>query len=131
MKLSRQEQLESHLERLRACERCPEMHRPVITGGAVLSEVLLVGQAPGPREGEIGRPFGWTAGRTLFEWFGRVGVDEVRFRERVYIAAVCRCFPGKKARGGDRVPSPTEIATGRDFAGSSARAQRRASGRHS
>jgi len=26
------------------------------------------------------------------------------------MAAVCRCFPGKNPRGGDRVPDPTEIA---------------------
>jgi uracil-DNA glycosylase len=26
------------------------------------------------------------------------------------MAAVCRCFPGKKATGGDRVPAPDEIA---------------------
>ena len=25
------------------------------------------------------------------------------------MAAVCRCFPGKNPRGGDRVPSPDEI----------------------
>jgi uracil-DNA glycosylase len=25
------------------------------------------------------------------------------------MAAVCRCFPGKKATGGDRVPSPEEV----------------------
>src|SRR5262249_33639033 len=29
---------------------------------------------------------------------------------RIYMAAVCRCFPGKKPKGGDRVPSPEEIA---------------------
>ncbi len=25
------------------------------------------------------------------------------------MAAVCRCFPGKKATGGDRVPAPEEV----------------------
>jgi len=92
------------------------MHRPVITCGPVLSKVMLVGQAPGPREGEIGRPFGWTAGRTLFQWFESIGVDEEAFRERVYIAAVCRCFPGKNSGGGgDRVPSRDEIGNCREW----------------
>jgi len=36
-------------------------------------------------------------------------VDEATFRTRVYMAAVCRCFPGKKTGGGDRVPDPGEI----------------------
>jgi uracil-DNA glycosylase len=31
-------------------------------------------------------------------------------RDRVYFAAVCRCFPGKKETGGDRVPDEDEIA---------------------
>ena len=83
---------------------------PVITGIPVNSKVILVGQAPGDREGELGRPFGWTAGKTLFKWFSSIGVDEGSFRQQIYIAAVCRCFPGKKPKGGDRVPSKEEIA---------------------
>ena len=83
---------------------------PVITGIPVNSKIILVGQAPGDREGELGRPFGWTAGKTLFKWFFSIGVDEGAFRQQVYIAAVCRCFPGKKPKGGDRVPSKEEIA---------------------
>jgi len=57
------------------------------------------------------RPFAWTAGKTLFKWFASIGLHEEAFRERVYMAAVCRCFPGKKPRGGDRVPDVQEIAT--------------------
>ncbi|MBK9029923.1 MAG: uracil-DNA glycosylase [Myxococcales bacterium] len=83
---------------------------PVVTGAAVLSPVLLLGQAPGAREGTAGRPFAWTAGTTLFRWFAGLGIDEPAFRERVYMAAVCRCFPGKGVKGGDRVPAPDEIA---------------------
>jgi len=86
------------------------MQKPVVTGGAVLSRVLLVGQAPGDKEPVLGRPFAWTAGKKLFRWFNEyTGIDEATFRSRVYMAAVCRCFPGKKATGGDRVPDPTEI----------------------
>ena len=75
------------------------------------SQVLLVGQAPGDKEPKLGRPFAWTAGKTLFRWFEEsCGLDEKRVRSTIYMAAVCRCFPGKKATGGDRVPSRTEIA---------------------
>jgi uracil-DNA glycosylase len=86
------------------------MAGPVVTGSAVASPVLLIGQAPGAREGAAGRPFAWTAGKTLFRWFAGIGLGEEAFRERVYMAAVCRCFPGKAAQGGDRVPAPDEIA---------------------
>lgn len=100
-----------HLVRdLRACQRCPRMKRPAVSGGAVASRVLLVGQAPGVKEPVLGRPFAWTAGKTLFRWFSEsCGIDEAAFRERVYMAAVCRCFPGKNKTGGDRVPDADEI----------------------
>ena len=85
------------------------MNRPVVAGEPVLSPVLLIGQAPGPHEGALGRPFAWTAGKTMFGWFDGIGLPEDKFRKRVYMAAVCRCFPGKASGGGDRVPSTEEI----------------------
>lgn len=83
---------------------------PVVSGGPVISKVMLLGQAPGAREGEFGKPFAWTAGKTMFKWFASVGLPEEEFRSRVYMAAVCRCFPGKNPKGGDRVPNKVEIA---------------------
>jgi uracil-DNA glycosylase len=103
--------IRSHQTRLGACRLCPDMIPPVIIGKAVCSEILLVGQAPGDREGELGRPFAWTAGKTLFKWFESIGVQEDVFREQVYMSAVCRCFPGKNPKGGDRVPDKSEIQT--------------------
>ena len=105
-----QRQLDDLVTRLRACTRCPKMHRPAVSGGAVLSRVISVGQAPGTKEPVLGRPFAWTAGKTLFGWFHRAcGMSEAEFRETIYMAAVCRCFPGKNAAGGDRVPDAGEI----------------------
>lgn len=103
--------LAQHLQALQACRQCGTMQSSAVTGPPVVSPVMLVGQAPGDREPVLGRPFAWTAGKTLFQWFQQAcGLEEQAFRQRVYIAAVCRCFPGKKPRGGDRVPSPAEIA---------------------
>lgn len=104
-----------HVE-LDACKACPKMIGPVVHGPPVASKVLLVGQAPGPREGSFGKPFAWTAGKTMFKWFEEsLGVDEELFRQRVYMAAVARCFPGKANGGGDRKPDPTEIAACKPF----------------
>jgi len=100
----------SHQRKLSRCNLCPEMIQPVIIGQAVASEILLIGQAPGDKEGDLGRPFAWTAGKTLFKWFDSIGIAEPDFREQVYMSAVCRCFPGKNPKGGDRVPSKDEIA---------------------
>lgn len=106
-----QERLDRHVDALLACSRCPAMHKPVVSGGAVVSKVILVGQAPGVKEPVLGRPFAWTAGRTMFGWFEQTcGIGEREFRASVYMAAVCRCFPGKTKAGGDRVPNDTEIA---------------------
>jgi uracil-DNA glycosylase len=104
-------QLKRHVDRLQGCRDCSEMIGPVVTGQPVVSPVMLIGQAPGVREGPAGKPFAWTAGKTMFGWFASLGLSEEAFRQRVYMAAVCRCFPGKAARGGgDRVPAADEIA---------------------
>lgn len=96
---------------LDGCRVCPNMIGPVVHGPPIASRIVLVGQAPGPKEGSFGRPFAWTAGRTLFRWFHEsVGVTEDEFRAKVYIAAVARCFPGKAKGGGDRKPDRDEIA---------------------
>jgi uracil-DNA glycosylase len=103
--------VEKYLVTLRACELCANMHKPVVVGRPVASKVILVGQAPGDKEPKLGRPFAWTAGKTLFKWFhASLGWTEDEVRDRIYFAAVCRCFPGKRSEGGDRVPAPDEIA---------------------
>lgn len=89
---------------------------PVVHGPAIASRVYAIGQAPGPHEGKFGKPFAWTAGKTLFGWFQKAyGIDEEAFRARVYFAAVARCFPGKVKGGADRKPDPLEILNCRPF----------------
>ena len=104
--------LEQHVAALRVCRLCPAMQSSPVTGAAVASRVMLVGQAPGDKEPALQRPFALErAGRAMFKWFQEAcGIDEAAFRSRVYMTAVCRCFPGKKPRGGDRVPNPEEVA---------------------
>lgn len=104
-----QQALLEHQDVLARCRRCPRMQSTPVIGNPVVSRVLLVGQAPGPKEPAIGKPFAWTAGKMLFKWFGQIGLDEDGCRGRVYMAAVCRCFPGKRPTGGDRVPDPDEV----------------------
>ncbi|MFB1490283.1 MULTISPECIES: uracil-DNA glycosylase family protein [unclassified Thiocapsa] len=91
------------------CRRCPGMQGPPVHGQAVVSPVMMVGQAPGTREILQGIPFCWTAGKTLFRWFESIGIDEPSFRSRALMSAVCRCFPGKAPKGGDRVPDAAEV----------------------
>jgi uracil-DNA glycosylase len=107
---AQQRRLNRHVEQLLQCRRCPRVVPPPVSGGPVVSQVMLIGQAPGVREPVLKRPFAHTAGKTLFRWFDEFcGMDEATMRSRVYFAAVNRCFPGKAAGGGDRVPSPEEV----------------------
>lgn len=96
-------------QELARCSACPAMIGPPVHGQPVASTVLLVGQAPGAREIEVGRPFAWTAGKTLFRWLAETGMDEATVRRKVYLSAVCRCFPGKNRGSGDRVPDSEEV----------------------
>lgn len=105
----REHLMREHRSALAQCKECPDMTGPVVSGSPVLSPLLLIGQAPGDKEGGFGKPFAWTAGKTLFKWFECIGLNETEFRRRVYLAAVCRCFPGKNPKGGDRVPNRQEI----------------------
>jgi uracil-DNA glycosylase len=110
MNEAKQIELTRHVARLLKCRRCPRMQSTPVSGGAIVSDVMIIGQAPGPREPTLQRPFAHTAGRTLFRWFEEFcGMDEAAVRSRIYFAAVCRCFPGKNSGGTDRVPAPDEI----------------------
>ena len=104
--------LESHCRALGSCQRCGhgEDVRPIVSL-ARRPRAMLVGQAPGKVESAGGRAFAGRAGKTLFRWFERIGLDESTARERIYIAAITRCYPGPSPSGrGDRVPSTAERA---------------------
>jgi uracil-DNA glycosylase len=102
----------AHLDALFACRACPNVLGQPITGFVENARVMLVGQAPGPREMDLRRPFAYTAGKRLFSWFSEhCAIEEEEFRARVHIGAMIRCFPGRDPKaGGDRVPDATEIA---------------------
>ena len=93
---------------IKVCRACPNMCGAPVHGPAIETDIMLVGQAPGPHEGKFGKPFAYTSGKTLFKWFQSIGVEEESFRSHVYITATARCFPGKSGKG-DRVPSRQEI----------------------
>lgn len=99
-----------HCEALAACRACklPAGVLPIVSC-AVRPKAMLVGQAPGQVEAAGGKPFAGRAGKTLFRWLERAGIDEETARHRIYIGAVTRCYPGPSPSGrGDRLPSPGE-----------------------
>jgi uracil-DNA glycosylase len=102
--------LETHCRALAECRMCGHGSDVVpIVSHASGPRVMLVGQAPGKVEAAGGKPFAGRAGKTLFRWLERAGLDEETARRRIYIAAVTRCYPGPSPSGrGDRVPSLKE-----------------------
>lgn len=73
---------------------------------------MLVGQAPGPVEDDVTRPFAGRAGAHLMRWFASAGfATEAEVRDRVFMTSMTTCFPGRlSSRGGDRRPSTREVA---------------------
>jgi uracil-DNA glycosylase len=102
--------LDTHRNALLRCRRC-QLGSAItpVASQARNPRAMLIGQAPGKVEAEGGVPFAGRAGKTLFGWLARAGLDEKVAREQIYISAVTRCYPGPHASGrGDRVPSRLE-----------------------
>ncbi|WP_372884621.1 uracil-DNA glycosylase family protein [Shimia sp.] len=69
------------------------------------ARLLIVGQAPGARVHESGRPFTDPSGERLRDW---MGIDQETFYDRDHIAILpmAFCFPGYNAKGSDLPPPP-------------------------
>ncbi len=98
------------LERLISnCRRCPlhaSRRRAVPGEGNLEARVMLVGEAPGEREDEEGRPFVGQAGRLLNEVLSGLGVD----RGEIYITNVVKCRPPN-----NRDPEDAEVEACRPY----------------
>jgi DNA polymerase len=88
----------------RTCERC-RLHEGRLNAvpgeGDIYSPVVLVGEAPGRKENESGRPFVGSAGKLLDAALEHVGLT----RSQVFITNVVKCRPP-----GNRRPRSDEVA---------------------
>ncbi len=99
--------------RISACRLCADRfaltataHRPrPVVWFRPGARLLIVGQAPGLRVHQSGRPFTDRSGDRLRDW---MGVDEAVFydQSRVAIVPMAFCFPGYDAKGADLPPPP-------------------------
>lgn len=99
-------QLEALLKEVRACTICtglPLGPKPLLQADSA-AQILLVGQAPGSKTHEKGRPFDDVSGKRLRGW---LGVTEEQFYDprRFAIIPMGFCFPGS-GKGGDMPPRP-------------------------
>lgn len=99
------EQLQALRGEVQPCTRC-KLHEgrqhAVFGEGNPAAEVMFIGEAPGAREDQTGRPFVGEAGQLLDRILtGAMGLQ----RREVYIANINKCRPP-----GNRVPEPDEVA---------------------
>lgn len=90
-------------EGIRACVRCPlhKGRRNAVPGeGGFGLRCLLVGEAPGEREDELGRPFVGRTGAFLTRFLASLGLS----REDFFITSAVKCRPP-----GNRTPRPEEL----------------------
>jgi len=74
--------------------------------GQLKAKIMLIGEAPGRNEDEMGRPFVGTAGRILDQALKKAGIE----RSQVFITNVVKCRPP-----GNRVPEEDEVAACRPY----------------
>ncbi len=95
--------LEEIEEEIRRCRRCPLWRgrtHAVPGEGSASAQLMVVGEAPGKQEDELGRPFVGKAGQLLNEALKRCALK----REDIYITNVVKCRPPN-----NRNPSAEEI----------------------
>lgn len=97
------------LKQIRGCTACmrsdpplPVTPRPVIQA-ARTSKIRIIGQAPGTRVHESGRPFTDRSGDRLRDWLG-VTSEEFYDPSIIAVTPMGFCFPGQDAKGGDLPP---------------------------
>jgi len=102
--MDKQDQLNSLNALMSACSKCalrPGCKNVVPGEGNANAEIMFIGEGPGAKEDELGRPFVGAAGKFLDEMLGIINLK----REEVYIANVVKCRPPE-----NRDPLPEEVA---------------------
>jgi DNA polymerase len=100
---------EEEIKRLRAQIENSRYGNIVHGEGDVRAKLVLVGEAPGSKEVELGRPFVGQAGKNLDEFLGIVGLE----RSEIYITNVVKTRPfkinAKTGRKNNRPPNKEEL----------------------
>ncbi len=91
------------------CRKCPlyASRRNAVPGeGSINAQVMLVGEAPGAKEDESGRPFDGRSGNLLTDMIAEIGFS----REEVFITSVLKSRPPN-----NRAPRKNEIEACRPY----------------
>jgi uracil-DNA glycosylase family 4 len=99
-RLEKMKILEEQIQNCNRCGLCHSRRKAVLGEGNIESPLAFVGEAPGRKEDETGRPFVGSAGRLLDRLLSHIGLD----RHEVYITNVVKCRPP-----GNRRPKSGEV----------------------
>lgn len=93
------------INKIKKCKKCSHLknYKPVFSP-IITANILIIGQAPGKKEKEIGLPFVGPAGKKLFSWFKKIGLSEEKIRKKFYITQVIKCYLGS-----NRMPKAIEL----------------------
>ena len=94
------EELNNQILKCEKCALCKTRVNVVPGEGSSKSNIMFIGEGPGKKEDELGRPFVGSAGKLLDKLLGLIGLE----RKDVYIANVVKCRPPQ-----NRDPLPEEV----------------------
>lgn len=90
--MSKKGKLEKLDEKIKNCKECSlwKTRKNAVPGeGPINAKIMIIGQSPGRKEDETGRPFVGRAGRFLDELFKIAKIE----RRKVFITSPLKCFP--------------------------------------
>jgi uracil-DNA glycosylase family 4 len=107
--MTREQELNALHESIRRCKLCP-LHATRLNAvpgeGSYYARVFFIGEAPGAREDESGRPFVGRSGELLTQMIETIGLT----RDEVFITSVLKSRPPN-----NRAPTSSEIALCRPY----------------
>ena len=105
-KSSRLNRLRNEIENIDTCDLKSNASKLVFSDGNSNSKIMIVGEGPGQKEDEIGKPFIGEAGMLLNKMLKAINVD----RDKIYITNVVYYRPPN-----NRKPEPSEITRYSNF----------------
>ena len=100
------DEIHQSLKDCKRCKLCKGRTQIVLGEGSLKPVFMFVGEAPGAKEDESGRPFIGRSGQLLTKMIEAMGVK----REEVFIANVVKCRPPE-----NRAPRPDEVEQCRPY----------------
>ena len=98
--ISKLEILKNNIEAIQNCNLKKNASKIVFADGNIQSPIMIIGEGPGQKEDELGKPFVGDAGNLLNKKLKAINIE----REKIYITNVVNYRPPN-----NRKPEPSEI----------------------